>query len=400
MAEEIDWNWAKCGVEHPLRMAFNRTMSEVLNAKLSGIGVVPARVRQADLDFLAANHDRLRSAIDSDEYRKTIDKVMGFGKDPVEPDLKAACIKIMRATAETAETKWATRGFLVTQFLAMTAGMWRSPSLAMLYSATQAASHYAFKVCRGQGEVETTVALTSKLLSVLGERFVEPLRHQKIRLPPGDFLDFGTASMQGWRDRLGSDFALVVGTCVRGIPVYRVALFQAKRQGGCGSVNVSQGSGRQLDELLTSGMGYYVFYPTGKNAFVATVRSAESVYSDVNGPSDGPQYRVDICCARDGSDVAWDFVNFVTVAMESPEEGVGKTFPDADAVAEALSTDRKEPLAAHVIFHDRTGLLNVRQLAEGLKERGYEHPQIYEALSSLDVPEEVDEEVPSADWGW
>lgn len=396
MAEETSWNWAKWSAEHPVRKAFNITMAEVVNTKLAGVGLLPPGVRQADLNFLAANHKRLLCAMDQDKSRARFAEVMDFGPKPRHPEFRDQCLKIMGVGPGAARAEWAGRGFLVTQFLAMTAGLWGSPSQAMLYSATQAASHRAFRACRGQGEIETTAELTCQLRSVLGERFVATLNRENIRLPPGAFLDFGTASMQGWRDRLGSDFALVVGTTVNDIPVYRVAVFQAKWEGSRGSANVSQGGGRQLRELLATGMGYYVFYPRAVDAkaFVATVRSAASVDSDVHGPSGRPKYDVDVCCARGGSDPAWDFATFVTVAMTSPENGVGRVFPDADAVAEALSKDRKEPLTAHVVFADFTGCLNVRQLAEKLKERGYDEEQrTFEALSALDEPPEAAKDV-------
>ncbi|QCO02858.1 hypothetical protein [Azospirillum argentinense] len=400
MTAGTSWSWEKWSTEHPVRVAFTGTMAEVVNTKLAGVGLLPSVARKKDLDFLAANHRRLLGAMERDKSHARIAEVMDFSSGSRYPKFRDECLKIMGIGPEAVRAEWSSRGYLVTQFLAMTAGLWKIPSWAMLYSAVQTASHRAFRACQGQGEIETTAELTSQLRSVLGEKFVETLKRENIHLPPGAFLDFGTASMQGWKDRLGSDFALVVGTTVNDIPMYRVVVFQAKWEGSRGSANVSQGDGRQLRDLLATGMGYYVFYPRAvdKKAFVATVRSAESVNSDVHGPSGKPKYDVDVCCARDGGDPAWDFATFVTVAMTSPEDDIGKVFPDADTVAEALSTDRKEPLTARVVFADLTSCLNVRLLAEKLRERGYEEEQqIFETLSSLDDPPEVAEEMSPRD---
>lgn len=392
---QTSWDWTRWSTEHPLKRAFNCAAEDVVEAKRAGIGVLPPGIRKPDLDFLAANQKRLVNALEGRKFDARVAQVLGLDSNLKNSNFKKLCLEIMETKPEEADANWKTRGYLVTQFLAMTAGLWLNPSRAMLYSAIQAASHLTFKTCRGQSENETTVTFTSQLRSLLGDRFIATLNREKIHLPPGSFLEFGTASMQGWKDRLGSDFALVVGTIVEDIPVYRVAVFQAKWERIRGSANVSQGDGSQLHELLTSGMGYYVFYPRAfdDKAFIASVRSAESVNSDVHPPSGRPKFDVDVCCSQNRYDLAWDFATFVTVAMTSPEDSVGRVFKDIDAVADALSKDRKKPLASHILFADLSGHLKVRQLSEKLREIGYNKDlSVFEALSSLDDTPEIGDE--------
>lgn len=399
MNSEPNWLWETWGSDHPLRKAFYNCATQVLNYKIEGVGRFPASLREPDLRFLQENFQRLLGATDTKRAQERISRVMKSYGVPSNLDLRNQCLDIMGIKPDQlTEAAWQSRGYLAAQFLWMTAGVWANPSQAMLYTATQTASHRAFRMCQGQGEPETTVELTNNLRSDLGGKFITTLNNEGIRLPPGSFLDFATASMQGWKDRLGSDFALVIGTLVMGRPKYRVAVFQAKWESSRGTANVSQDDGGQLDELLSTGMGYYVFYPKtvyGK-AFVGTVRSAEDVFFDVWSASDAPAYDVDTCCARDGGKIAWDFPTFVTVAMTASEhDQFGRLFPDAKSVAELLSQGRKRPLASKILITDLTSQLQVAQLAEDLKNGGFDVDGTFRALSALDDPPEPTVDAPT-----
>ena len=204
--------------------------------------------------------------------------------------------------------------------------------------------------------------------------------------------------MQGWKDRIGADLAVVSGTIIEGVPVYRMVLLQAKMEKPRGSANVSQRGGEQLRELLGSGMGFYLFYPAvfQNRVFLPTVRSAEDVSRDVHSGK-GPNYRVDVC-RGDGGEPAWDFPAFLAIAMASPDPGgPGRIFPDVSSVCRVLSEGRKKPLTQEVAFFDTTGALNVLDFVEGLRSLGYRSHGVFSSpapgtASDLDLepPPDVD----------
>lgn len=188
--------------------------------------------------------------------------------------------------------------------------------------------------------------------------------------------------MQETRDIAGADLALVVGVRVLGVPRYRVVLMQAKhehpdwwRQG-----NVGHKKGAQLSELLSSGMGYYLFYPKPmedpalgrETRLMPVVRSAEAVFRDVaHSIIPGSRYRVNIYSDSDGRVDAMDFAQFLSVAMCGDTLDIGRLFPTVPSVADALGVPGR-PLVPDIVAIDATGRLSCHELLEKLRGGGYD----------------------------
>ena len=220
----------------------------------------PLPVRQENVDFLRESQARLANALSFQSMERLLSRLHQASGEPSASLLKD-CAVILGVSSTGQSPLPPDRINLASQFLAMTAGLWDNPAQAMLYSASQAASHRVLRQSLGETEPSITTAFCEELRSTLGRDFIRPLWEARIVLPPGCHLEFGTASMQGHADRLGADLAVVIGAEIGGIPQYRVALLQAKRGRLQGTANVSQGGGEQLRQILETGMGFYLFYP-------------------------------------------------------------------------------------------------------------------------------------------
>ena len=141
-------------------------------------------------------------------------------------------------------------------------------------------------------------------------------------------------------DLLDSDLAIVVGTEICGVPRYRVAIFQAKRMQASRRVDVSYKDGAQLDGILSTGMGFYLFYPPDgtPTAVPPTVKTAVRVFAEARR-----EHRDSIGTVAAFDRTGWDFGTFLGYAMTSSVPGVGRIFPSAEAAAAALLGLRKRP---------------------------------------------------------
>lgn len=399
-----DWkqysNWEST---HPVKFVLCEFIDGVISSKGEGIGMSPTTLTPQERAVLEQGRRRFASAGVQDVWGRALwDKWRRIGppslpKEPAaEGRLLRICSFVLGLEPGENESEVAVRQYLLAQFLSMHADRWPDPVKAILYAAAQAASHMVSRDCQDKSEVETSTLLTERLQANVIQA-IRSVNKARSPLPPGSFLDFGSASMQGWRDLQGADFAIVVGTVVLGRPMFRVVLFQAKKGKSRGSADASHGDGSQLDELLSTGMGHYIFYPVtfhGK-AFITTVRSAEDVFRDVWVSDNPPRFNVDTCAGS--GEAAWDFAAFLAVAMTSPDDlACGRLFPDADAVAEALSVGRKKPLVSKVLAFDFTRVLNVHGLVQKLGLVGLDQTIVESAVSAIDdIRPEPDH--PSAD---
>lgn len=257
---------------------------------------------------------------------------------------------------------------------------WQDPVRAILFAAGLHATHDAM---RGRRTVEPN--LNQMILDGYRNAFriiLDGYRREKACLPPDKFLHAGIASMQEKTDIAGADLALVVGTRVFGIPRYRVVLLQAKHEqsGQTRQGDVGYGNGDQLAELLSSGMGFYMFYPAAvedpflgrETRLLPVVRSAEAVFADAaQFGSPRGRYKVNMFSDRDGNVDATDFTQFLSFLMCSDVLNVGRLFPTVSSVADALGVPGR-PLAPEIVAVDVTGRLSCHELLETLRGGGYD----------------------------
>lgn len=257
---------------------------------------------------------------------------------------------------------------------AMQAHSWNDPVSAILYAASQAAAHHALR----DPELDEP-SVNSSLYETLPARLddiVSAYRLADCSLPPRKFLHAGVAKMERNKDHMGADLAMVVGANVLGVPRVRVVLLQAKHADPKqrNRVNVGQNGGRQLDELLSTGMGYYLFYPRPvtdaggrETRLMPLVRDARGVFADV-ASTVGKAARFMVGChgRRDGTVDACDFAQFSALEMASDSLVVGRLFPSAETAAEALVVNGK-PLAPEIVVVDRSRHLSVLDFLKTMK---------------------------------
>ena len=376
MSEDPPHDWENLNSNHPAAVAFNEAATKVRRLKATGVGWPGPIARNSDLVFLRHNNERLRKhAHRPTRYERQVDEFIkgdeasGFGASEEE------ICQLLGCSPEDIRSAVNERRYLLDQFLMMGPRHWHDPALSMLYSACQAACHEIFWRTVRETEPSITNLLAAEVRSTLGRDFADVLRKQGVGLPCGSSLTFGTAFMQGWEDRLGSDIAIVLGTTIEGRPMYRVVLLQAKMESAAGDADVYRDAGSQLNELLATGMGYYLFYPrvwqNEQRFFLPTVRRAENVFRDVWAGSEAPARKVDTCYGMVARDVAWDLPTFVSIAMVSQNaRGCGRVFPDVESVCDALS-DEKRRLTTFVAYSDLTDRLHVRDFQAALSNRGY-----------------------------
>lgn len=291
---------------------------------------------------------------------------------------------------------------------AMDIRKWQDPVRAILFAAGLHASHDAM---RGRRTVEPN--LNQMILDGYRNAFrtiLDGYRREKACLPPDKFLHAGIASMQEKKDIAGADLALVVGTRVLGIPRYRVALVQAKHEqsGRTRQGYVGHGQGEQLAELLSSGMGFYMFYPAAvedpslgrETRLLPVVRSAEAVFADTaQSASPRGRYNVRIFSNRDGNVDATDFAQFLSSVMCSDVLSVGRLFPTVSSVAEALGVPDR-PLAPEIVAVDVTGRLSCHELLERLRGGGYNVDEDFSfpVEDDLDIDDAPADEISPRPW--
>ena len=232
---------------------------------------------------------------------------------------------------------------------------WAHPGHGILHSVTQIAFG---EQLRGGGDDDERL-FTSSMLSAITYGVKDAIKDVRVAgasLPPGMHMDLSTLDMQGRRDELDSDLGLVVGLRVNGKPLYRVCVLQAKwrpRYGG----HIGQRNGAQLEGVLSTGMGYYVFFPNPdphkRDDFrFASVLSAQAVYEQV-WKTCVPDYR-GVDTLRSGTEVAVDFPTFLSRYMTSNDLALGRIFSSPEEAADALRGKRKLPICRRVLLADTT----------------------------------------------
>lgn len=380
-ADFHDWDKSDAWqTDHPVIRAFGRLRTTVALGKLAGIASLPARLSPRQRGVLLAALERLyaggvRPSLAEDTRRglgamastgevtslgvgwRQLAPTLGLGAGAFDPD---------RAAEEG-------RHHLVAQLLAMSPRYWDDPVQAILFTALQYGLEVALRRGRCKPEPLKTEALLHYIQSAVEHRVIPAMDEAGAGLPETYTLDLGTASMQEGRDLLAADLAVVAGVHVLGRPKYRIVLFQAKNATATGLADVGRNEGRQLDTFLSTGMGWYLFYPAWarKGAFITTVRPATEVFHDVWAHGPAPAFgQVD---AYGGArSPGWDFASFVSIAMSSCRDlSLGRLFPDAETAAKALADDRRQPLAADIIAIDRTGRLALRDFIDATASLGY-----------------------------
>jgi len=405
LPDSKDWaQYPSWSSEHSIKMIFRNFMDQVITAKGKGFGQSPTRLTPDESTVLQENYQRLSSATVADAWKtrfrnrwKAYNRLHTKEKSPHQ--LFQICSDVLGLPPNTSDSEIIEREYLLAHLFSMRVDQWDDPAKAIIYAAAQAASHQVSFTCQDRSEVETSVILTEEIRKNI-VRVIDAINNEKTPLPPGSFLDFGSASMQGWRDLQGADFAVVVGTVVLGRPMYRVVLFQAKWNSSREYADISHKDGQQLDDILSTGMGYYVFYPKTfhSKAFITTVISAEDIFTDVWRADESPCFNVNTRGGR--GQPAWDFALFLAAGMASSDDiRCGRLFPDAKSVAEALSIGRTKPLVHTVLAFDFSKTLNVHELVAQLKTKGFDAGDVKCALSALDAVPAGPDDTPDSPYG-
>ncbi|MCC0808659.1 hypothetical protein FPV16_21020 [Methylobacterium sp. W2] len=383
-----DWRQsAAWPTDHEVRRAFTRLAKRTLETKRRGFGNLAQIPSAGELKVLEAGLQRLGAAgaapspSGTDEFGWIVD-------DPDAPGVdhdRSTWLEMMGLPSGTPwplQGAYAARAYVVAQYRAIQARGWATPGQAIVYAAAQMASHNTLSTVQGQDEPEVTIKLITEFSNTIRDVLIPAMEGEGAHLPEGQFLDVATASTSNHSDRLGADFAVVTGLVIDGVVKYRVALFQAKweDENQRGKADVWHKGGGQLAELLSTGIGYYLFYPRryreGEKArpvFLPTVRSARDVERDALALTTTTVRMVDTCNGT--ADVAWDFGGFLGLALASLENnGVGGIYDTQKEVVELLSRKRKRPLARAAIFYDHTPgrSLNLFELAEAIKGEGFD----------------------------
>jgi hypothetical protein len=378
--------------DDPLRRLIRSVGSKVLEVKGAGGGLLPATLPPSAASFLMQNRSLLLSIMEDSVVERRLRRWIEGLSNPEDQTSRAQRLRRILGlssggiSAESCCDEG--RDFLLVQLAGFFTETWRDPLACLLSVACQVAVHRTLMTSGSKVESEITSELSSHLKGFLAREVVPAFRHSSARFLDGQSLEILTASMQGHRDFLGSDLALVVGVNVLGVPRYRAALLQAKRSEPNFKADVSEGEGAQLDELLSTGMGFYLFYPPAAagGRFLPVVRSAEGVFRDVRESSGSG--RVPILTNQNGTETASELSTFVSVAMGSRTAiPPGRLFPDARSLTVALSSGRAKPL--EVVVLDQTGRLKVAELASRLADTGFECDQEPIGIDDIGLGEEA-----------
>jgi hypothetical protein len=392
-AEAASWEG-----DHPVVDAYGRMRMAVVRGRMAGVSALSDEPTDAQVRVLTASLRNLgsdeRTATVLEASRKILYSLAEPGAAAAHPWRDYARIlglEIGAFEAERAEAEG--RHFLLAQALAMSPRRWADPVQGILFTVVQYGLELALRRRLRRPEPLKTEALLHFVQGAMEHKIIGAMDKAGAHLPEERSLDFGTASMQAHRDLLAADLAVVAGIRVHGKPMYRVVLFQAKRASRQGWADLSEGQGRQLDVLLSSGMGWYLFYPDEGGGFPAVVRPACELFAEVWSGRDGPALRR-ACTYGPEAHEAWDLATLVSVAMASTTDTtLGRLFPDARLAAAALSSEG-HPLAGEVIAFDATGSLALRDFFDAATTLGYEGRPVVGLPSSryADVP---DREEPS-----
>lgn len=286
------------------------------------------------------------------------------------------------------------RHYAIAQCLAIDPRAWADPVRAVLYAGITRALHMALNFDGTRSEPMLTEALLDQVDATFQYRIIGPLKGRRVPFPEPYRLDVAVATMQEGHDNLAADLAVVLGTRVAGREMYRIVLFQAKKLNADGHADVgSTDSGEQLDKFLSTGMGWYLFYPApekGRN-FIVTARAATDVFEDVWRGRRKPRYKGTHGLGGAGT-FGWDFPTFVSVAMASQDMSLGRLFPTVEAAAAALSIERDVPLVAGVLVADTTGALALTKLTARLDAGSYRSSPVRSLPVGSDLAPRIDDD--------
>ncbi|TPL05822.1 hypothetical protein FJ938_14505 [Mesorhizobium sp. B2-4-14] len=282
-------------------------------AKLDGWMVAPESLTPEESAAVGYNLDLLLKRILNPRRRPIEETLSQIASDPGKFQHLHRAMNIGTGQDIPAAPE---RAYFAYQYAALEPRLWRHPVNGLLYSATQVAIHEVLRRHGHSNEETITERFIEALLSILAYKVAPAMRQSKLAFPEGCHLRLNMASMQGHRDYLGSDLAIVTGAIVHGVPRLRVVLMQAKKERRRGSSDISRTNFKQLDELLATGMGYYLFYPHySGTGFLPLVRSAESIFAQSRHSDRSVK-----TCHYEG-EVGLDIALFVSVAMSSATTG-------------------------------------------------------------------------------
>lgn len=326
--------------------------ASVMKLKARGVGMPQSRLRASERAFLTQSLTHLSEWLVEDPWNSALERaasaIRSKSRGAKSDDQNQWRLLGQRTGLDkllSSEKDGEAAKYLLAQGLALDARHWHGHLDALFFAACQLAVHEAVRSVFGRIEVAYTEAFLRVLTKTVRESVVDPLRGLGPGLPEDLHLQFATASMQEGNDLQGADLAIVVGTLLYGKPMWRVVLLQAKSEKSQGKSEIGYKEGAQLAEILSTGMGAYLFYPKAKyeKIFVPTVRLAEHVFADAYKGLNDPEFGEIDPCGADGS--AWDFASFVALEMRRPRVfGPGRVFPTVEAVADALSLGRERPL--------------------------------------------------------
>lgn len=397
-----DWDepteWPK---GHPIRDAFATLTARVAEGRLLDGASLPLRLDQSQRRVLLSGMERLLDGCTHPSLGPDIGQILRVmatkkasggarrGWEPLAPTLG-----LVAGSFDAERAKNEGRQYRLAQIQAMSPLYWLDPVQGILFSTMHYGLELALRRKRRKPEPLKTEALLSNLHVALWDHIIPAMDKAKVRLPATHTLDVGTASMQDHRDLLAADLAIVAGVRILGRPMYRIILFQAKNATVTGRVDASEGGGGQLDKLLSTGMGWYLFYPTyrGKGTFIPTARPAIDVYREVWQGDAPPSFKLPTAYGDEASP-AWDFASFVSIAMSSDTDlTLGRLFPDIESAATALTDDGKKPLAADIIAFDRTGSLRLNDFIDATAAIGYKERRALSFPTARDIIARPDDE--------
>lgn len=389
--------------KHPILDSFHTLRSRVIDGWRRDEAILPQRLSHSQQKILSVGMARLLAGQVSPSLGTQTELILRMMAGPDLANATGQGWRDLTATLGLVAGRFATervkpegRQFLIAQLLAMSPRYWTDPVQAILFASVHYGLQAALHRKRRKPETSQTEAFLDDLTVAVREHLIPAMDKANVCLPDTHPLDLGTASLQEGRDLCGADLAVVAGVRILGRPMYRIILFQAKKAKVTGKADVGEGEGRQLDTILSTGMGWYLFYPAygEPGTFVPTARSATDVYRDVWGAARPPGFTQVDAYGGEGSP-GWDLASFISIAMSSNETlTLGRLFPDLKSAAKALTDNRKHPLAADIVAFDRTGSLKLHDFIDETAAMGYEERRTHHFPSVRDIvprPAEGDE---------
>jgi hypothetical protein len=343
--------------------------------KSQGVGRPQAILVPSERAFLTQSLSRLSDWVVEELWRKALDDATFAARGTSRGSIGSFRNQWRLIGKETglfeilaSKTDGDAARYFLAQMLVAETRHWRDPLDCLFFAACQNAVHKAVRAEFGRTEPQYTRAFLRFLPEIVKEGIVEPFGELGSDLPEEFHLQFATASMEGPgnKDLQGADLAIVVGTLLYDRPVWRVVLLQAKSERARGKSSAGYKRGAQLAEILSTGMGAYLFYPkvVSERIFIPTVRIAEDVFADIHRSRSSScraslrrtgihfakkhsietrWVNIDPCGGVEGP--AWDLASFIALEMRRPRSfGPGRVFPSVKAVADALSIGRERPI--------------------------------------------------------